>query len=291
MSIAVPPGLALAVRSDQLLAAGTPPPCDAGFDYCLYLRDAPPAPHVRSAGLTVNAREDLRAQTSCLLAQPRGWRDLQPGVLLGPDVLGGEPGTVPTDRLGSSRFGDVGQGAAGSYTLGEVLRLFDGERCWEFETRLGLARPQEPPSGAAASAEEAEVELLALLASALQSVTLDSRPVSWPEQGMGALDDFVRASVPAEATSPLSLRGEARGTWFFEGSFPVWLLAEDGTELASGFVTAQGEWMTEGFVAFEGELEFAVDVPTRAVLVLARDNPSDLPENDAAARYHLTLLP
>ena len=80
-----------------------------------------------------------------------------------------------------------------------------------------------------------------------------------------------------------------RGVWFFEGSFPVALLAEDGTELARGFVTADGDWMTEEFVPFEGELAFEVTGPTPAVLVLMRDNPSDLPEHDAAARYELTL--
>ncbi|HLV12873.1 MAG TPA: Gmad2 immunoglobulin-like domain-containing protein [Trueperaceae bacterium] len=276
-----PAELSLAVTPEQLLTDASPPPCREGFDYCLYLpAEAYAGTNLRSAGLAVTRREDLRAPASCLLAQPDGWSGLQPGVVY----------EGPGSPVATSRFGDVGEGAAGSYTLGEVLRLYDGVQCWELETRLALTRFENYPPGRVeefSDADRADVERL--LWSVLDSAVVAGEPVVWPREGTGDLSAFVRVELPAEATSPLVLRGEARGVWFFEGSFPVALLAEDGTELARGFVTADGDWMTEEFVPFEGELAFEVTGPTPAVLVLMRDNPSDLPEHDAAARYELTL--
>jgi len=288
VSLDLPPGLSLAVSRQQLLTDASPPPCREGFDYCLYLPEGTYAgTNLRSAGLAVTRREELRAPVSCLLAQPEGWSGLQPGIVY-PDEA--QLASDTARPVVTSRFGDVGEGAAGSYTLGEVLRLFDGEECWELETRLALTRFENYPPGQVAeftAADRADVEQL--LWSVLDSATVLGTPVAWPTEGSSDLSAFVRVDVPAEATSPLTLSGEARGTWFFEGSFPVRLLAEDGTELAAGFVTARGEWMTEAFVPFEGQLEFAVDGPRPAVLVLERDNPSGLPEHDAAARYRLTL--
>lgn len=81
-------------------------------------------------------------------------------------------------------------------------------------------------------------------------------------------------------SSPLSIKGRARGNYFFEASFPVTLVDENGEILSEGFVTADEEWMTEDFVPFTGELEFTPS-GARGTLLLKRNNPSDLPENDA----------
>jgi hypothetical protein len=87
--------------------------------------------------------------------------------------------------------------------------------------------------------------------------------------------------------SPLTIRGEARGSWFFEGDFPVVLTNWDGLIIGEHYATAQDEWMTVEYVPFEGVLEF--DAPAdigefsrRGSLILQRDNPSGLPENDDA---------
>lgn len=83
--------------------------------------------------------------------------------------------------------------------------------------------------------------------------------------------------------SPLKLSGEARGTWFFEGDFPVVLTDWDGKIIAEGYVTAKGDWMTKDYVAFEGELEFETpEYGDTGTLIFQKDNPSDLPEHDAA---------
>jgi hypothetical protein len=174
-----------------------------------------------------------------------------------------------------------------------VLRLFDGEECWEFEVRIAQTRYENYEPGTIDEfTEQQRIQVEETLWAVLDSATLTSgEPVDWPDVGSSDLAAFVRVDLPERATSPLRIEGEAWGPWFFEGSFPMTLVAEDGRELAASFVTARGEWMVEDFVPFEGELAFRVDQPTQAVLMLRRDNPSDLPEHDASARFELELHP
>lgn len=80
-------------------------------------------------------------------------------------------------------------------------------------------------------------------------------------------------------SSPLTIKGEARGTWYFEASFPVRLLNSDGKEIAVAPAQAQGEWMTEEFVPFEVVLQFSPPTTSTGTLVLEKDNPSGLPEH------------
>ena len=90
-------------------------------------------------------------------------------------------------------------------------------------------------------------------------------------------------SPGSEITSPLQVAGRARGTWFFEGDFPLVLSDTKGRTVARGYATAQGEWMTRSFVPFEGVLEFASPGSgLKGVLRLVKDNPTDRPELDDA---------
>lgn len=92
-------------------------------------------------------------------------------------------------------------------------------------------------------------------------------------------------------TSPLTIRGEARGNWFFEASFPVVLTNWDGLIIAQGIATAQGDWMTKEFVPFEAVLKFDVQqsYSNRGSLILKKDNPSGLPENDDALKVPVLI--
>lgn len=104
--------------------------------------------------------------------------------------------------------------------------------------------------------------------------------------------DMIRITTPQSGeriTSPLVIKGEARGTWFFEASFPVRILLEDGSELLVAPAQALGEWMTEGFVPFEATLVFSQPVPQNGTLVLMKDNPSGLPEFDKSISIPITF--
>src|SRR3989344_3568458 len=86
-----------------------------------------------------------------------------------------------------------------------------------------------------------------------------------------------------EIMSPLIITGEARGTWYFEASFPIVLVGWDGLIIAEGHAQAQGEWMTEEFVPFKATLIFkAPTYKNYGTLILRKDNPSGLPEHDDA---------
>lgn len=80
--------------------------------------------------------------------------------------------------------------------------------------------------------------------------------------------------------NPLVIKGEARGNWYFEASFPVRLLDGNGKEIAVIPAQAKGEWMTTDFVPFEVSLPFTRPTTTTGTLVLEKDNPSGLPEHD-----------
>lgn len=89
-----------------------------------------------------------------------------------------------------------------------------------------------------------------------------------------------------EIESPLKIEGKARGTWFFEATFPVVLTDWDGRIIAQTYVQAQENWMTEEFVPFVAEVEFESpykegdpDFMKRATLIFQKANPSGLPEN------------
>ncbi len=90
-----------------------------------------------------------------------------------------------------------------------------------------------------------------------------------------------------EIASPATLTGAARGYWFFEATFPVVVVDWDGKVIGEGFATAQDEWMTEDFVPFTATVSFSVEeisgrYARHGTLILKRDNPSGLPENDDA---------
>lgn len=97
-------------------------------------------------------------------------------------------------------------------------------------------------------------------------------------------EEFISIEAPlpgAVIESPLLITGRARGSWFFEGDFPVVLEDDEGNELSRSFVTAQGEWMTKDFVSFAGTLSFnSAGRGARGRLVLRKDNPTDRPELD-----------
>lgn len=91
--------------------------------------------------------------------------------------------------------------------------------------------------------------------------------------------------------SPLVVEGRARGTWYFEASFPVRLLDADGSELAAVPAQAQGEWMTQSFVPFRATLTFTVSAAQSGTLVLLKDNPSGEPSRDASLRIPVRIVP
>lgn len=97
--------------------------------------------------------------------------------------------------------------------------------------------------------------------------------------------DLITVSSPMinqKISSPTTVTGSARGTWYFEASFPVMLLNEERRMIANIPAQAQGEWMTEDFVPYTATLRFPPQRPgSKGYLLLRKDNPSGDPAKDA----------
>lgn len=120
------------------------------------------------------------------------------------------------------------------------------------------------------------------------------KKVVWSEVTEEHADKIILDSPLANATvnNPLLITGKARGSWFFEASFPIYLLDSHGNMLGQGVAQAQGDWMTSNFVPFKATLTFTADpqiIGDAGTLVLQKDNPSGLPENDDALRVPVTI--
>ena len=101
------------------------------------------------------------------------------------------------------------------------------------------------------------------------------------------LRNLIQVTAPepgSEISSPLEITGQARGTWFFEGDFPIFLLDSNGNEIGVAIAIAQGEWMTEEWVPFTATMEFQAPAVGEAELVFQKSNPSDKRELDRSYR-------
>lgn len=108
-----------------------------------------------------------------------------------------------------------------------------------------------------------------------------------PPIATSTTNSMIRVTTPvanALVKSPLTIKGEARGNWYFEASFPIKVLDATGKVLGVIPAQAQGDWMTTQFVPFQAILSFATSTTLTGTIVLEKDNPSDLPANAASVR-------
>ena len=104
--------------------------------------------------------------------------------------------------------------------------------------------------------------------------------------------DMIIVTTPASGetiSSPLKIKGKARGFWFFEASFVIQLRDAKGNLLGQAIATADGDWMTEDFVPFSATLNFSLGTSDTGTLVFIKDNPSGLPENAAEFRLPVSF--
>lgn len=125
--------------------------------------------------------------------------------------------------------------------------------------------------------------VLIFMGSAFFWTTYKNTPETPQPQALIANDDLIKVPAIITATpitSPLTVTGEARGTWYFEASFPVKIYDAEGNLLGVIPAQAQSDWMTENYVLFSAILTFATSTTKTGTLVFEKDNPSGLPEHD-----------
>lgn len=104
--------------------------------------------------------------------------------------------------------------------------------------------------------------------------------------------DLIVVGSPAPGAAvprTIAVSGQARGYWFFEASFPVTVTDADGNVLLETFIEAGDEWMTEEFVPFAKDIVVPGTYTGEAVLILKKDNPSGLPENDGSVSIPINI--
>lgn len=78
--------------------------------------------------------------------------------------------------------------------------------------------------------------------------------------------------------SPLTITGKAKGSYYFEASFPIMLTDWDGRIIATTTAQASSDWMSTGYVPFTATISFSVPSTTpdlrRGTLIFHNDNPS-----------------
>jgi hypothetical protein len=97
-----------------------------------------------------------------------------------------------------------------------------------------------------------------------------------------AKQDLIQVTLPNpgdKVSSPLTIRGQARGNWYFEASFGIIIKDSTGKELGVAVAQAQSDWTTTDFVPFTATLQFAKPTTKTGTLYFYKDNPSGLPQN------------
>jgi hypothetical protein len=90
-------------------------------------------------------------------------------------------------------------------------------------------------------------------------------------------------------TQTFTVEGEARVGWYFEASFPVEVQGSNGAILTTAIAQAQGEWMTELFVPFVASVTIPNTYHGLATVVLKKDNPSGMSENDGSLSFPISI--
>ena len=145
----------------------------------------------------------------------------------------------------------------------------------------GNPRTCVSPSGAVFT------EVVTTTSTTTTTVTQPSTPATPPSTSA------VKVTSPSanqKVTSPLTVSGQARGNWYSEAVFPIELRNAAGAVIATGQAHAQGDWMTTNYVPFTATLAFPAQAAgSHGTLVLKKDNPSGLPQNDASVSVPVTF--
>lgn len=123
-------------------------------------------------------------------------------------------------------------------------------------------------------------------------VTEKPKPTVPESQGEAPLSARVSVETPkagATVGKTFAVEGMAPGNWYFEASFPIQVRDKDGAVLGRAIAQAQSDWMTTELVAFKTTVTLDTAYVGSATLILLRDNPSGLPENDDALEIAIVI--
>jgi hypothetical protein len=93
---------------------------------------------------------------------------------------------------------------------------------------------------------------------------------------LAKIDIFIESpTLESVVENPIFVKGRAPGYWFFEASAPISVTNSEGLVVGESYIMATEDWMTTGYVGFEGNISFDESkVSESGFLVLEKDNPS-----------------
>ena len=107
--------------------------------------------------------------------------------------------------------------------------------------------------------------------------------VSNPPSPVATPDVIVDTPQPNDlVTSPLTVKGRAMNSWYFEASLPGKLVDAANNVIVQKPFMAVTDWMTPGYVDFNETLTFSIPATQYGTLIISKDNPSGEPINDAS---------
>lgn len=100
-------------------------------------------------------------------------------------------------------------------------------------------------------------------------------PLTEFAQGMNINEnDFVKVSKPEyneTIASPYTVKGEAKGSWFYDNAFPIKLFDEKGNLVAETMAkTKEKDFKDTDFVSFEATLEFWIPKTELGTILLEK---------------------
>ncbi len=119
----------------------------------------------------------------------------------------------------------------------------------------------------------------------------EEKPTAAAPASIQPLHARVRVTSPKSGASvpkTFVVSGSAPGNWFFEASFPIQVRDNENSKIGQAIAQAQGDWMTTDLVPFTATITVS-NYSGPATLVLLRDNPSGLPENDDALEIPIVV--
>ncbi|HTR19195.1 MAG TPA: Gmad2 immunoglobulin-like domain-containing protein [Candidatus Paceibacterota bacterium] len=135
-----------------------------------------------------------------------------------------------------------------------------------------------------------------------------SAPTIPPAQNATSTSQTGQSAVPASSTAPLdqsvvvtsplpnatvghafTVAGEAPNQWFFEAVFPIKVQDADDNVIGAAQGRAQGDWTVAGPVTFTAQVTVDPSYHGPATLILLKDNPSGLPQNDDSVTIPIVI--
>lgn len=120
-----------------------------------------------------------------------------------------------------------------------------------------------------------------ITATSTSSVSTSTQPLS---ARVVVTSPIAGSSVPKVFT----VAGSAPGPWYFEASFPIKVVDANNNFIGQGVGQALTDWMVVDNVSFLATVTTS-GYSGPATLVLLRDNPSGMPENDDSVSIPIVI--